>query len=58
MVPLPVREAFKFGAMVRVLVYALSPAVLLGPTVEAVADQEIVTLLRLWFSGWEVWPRR
>lgn len=50
--PLPVREALRFGAMVRVLVKALSRPV------TATARQIIVTVFRDWDVGWEVWPRR
>ena len=42
--PLPVKEAFRFGAIVRVLVNALSP-------VPAMAAQMMLTVLSVWFLG-------
>jgi len=50
--PLPVSEALRFGATVRVEVNALSSPV------TAIAAQIIFTVLKDWFLGLEVWPRR
>jgi hypothetical protein len=46
-VPLPVKDAFKVGATVKVDVYALSP-------VPATAAQMILTVLADWLRGFEV----
>jgi hypothetical protein len=50
--PLPVNEAFRFGATVSVLVKALSRPV------TAIAAQIILTVFRDWSVGCAVWPRR
>ena len=50
--PLPVKEALRFGAIVSVLVKALSSPV------TATALQIMLTVLRDWVFGNEVWPRR